>query len=246
MSSTQQGSFYHNGSRLSQFLSGEKLNEDGWIYKNKKQVRKWFQHRNNWNYFWSPVLKEIPRIEKLYCRLLDQQNKLWKLTSEKIKEITNTEPFLDVHGHKVWLAHAKPKFNINSRSEDYGYHLYTFSNDSGYGISWSYDWVKKPDYPISLKLGQQFYELRNLRNNRIRCAHIAELLDDAICKHIKENMAAPATSFGTKLYDIVINNNHYRYLGESKVHGQFLIKKIAWPDVEFETCTLTDGEKNVT
>lgn len=230
-----------NGMR---FGHGEIFAEDGWVYSpEQKKVRKWFQPRQGWNHFWAPVENDVSRIERLHVGLMRQRNKLWKRQGKVIRAMLKTPHFEDQWGHKYWLGHAQP-----SPSHRYGngerkltWNLYKINLRDFNSPSFSHDWVHKPEFPINLKLGQELYTCDRLLWGNRRLGLVEQLLNDVICKHIKkiDPKAWDRKLGANKLYQVVINQRSYYYMGCWKSGAYFHLEKVSWPDDDFQKMELT-------
>lgn len=123
-----------------EFLADATYSQDGWIYIDKKPVKKWFRSISDIR-VWFPILEDVNKLHKRYQKVKKGYK---KFLEEKFRKVYD-----DVV--KVKKAHAKITHKYSGNYDPWW--LFTVSET---GIS--FDWVKKPEKPKNLEIGNNYYK----------------------------------------------------------------------------------------
>jgi len=198
---------------------GFHFREDGWVYVEGERSHKWFTqiHSNqggvNVN-VWEPILKNVSLIEKRYSRMKKRYDRF-------LNEVFR--PVFEKLG-AVGRAHAKPTHKFD-HYKDLDWWLYTthpYEDTHSVG----FEWVKRPNKPENLEIGQAYYELdkRLMQYSRYKSK-----FRTALAESIKRLLAKNAPKEENITLKLVINDKIFWYLSY-KQHRYLGWKKIAWPE----------------
>ena len=202
------------------FNDGEVYAKDGYVYLNKKKLRKWFGARSGWNSFWPPLLDQVPRLENTYQRLSKRNNAIWRKLWDIVEQLAATSPTKK----NEWQAHGKTSHRWRLYTVSRGAHSRN-PNELSFGFEWL---DKKPTKLIQPKLGQQLCD-RDQKTHAYRWRYLVqELLNDAIIKYINKNFPDKARTCD-ELFEVLINGRRYIYVVKYNRHGVEEAQKLAWP-----------------
>lgn len=204
------------------FINGTTFAKDGYIYKGKKKLKKYFISREGWNHFWEPTLSQISRIEAAYQKASKRHTKRWKNLFKIVHKIVQSGHAIERYGETRYIAHA---FCETQKA----WMAYACNNEN-----YSFDWLdKKPKKVVNRKLGEQLNKMdRQLMKAGFRYK-LEKLLDDAIVNMLwqsnKEMTKEPlrSNSLGA-IFEVNINNQKYFYTFAPSRHGMWW-QKLAWP-----------------
>jgi len=200
--------------------NGEVFAKDHFVYKDGKKIRKWFQRRGDIKLLWVPNLERVTWIEGIRWRLHEKYVSLWKEIGEVVDEI-----------HKKGdVAYARPlhDFESSSGSEYWKYNIR--HSDCSQGLTFGFNWVKKPKRTRNAQLGQRLYYLEHTRGGTLRKRlglfnkALKLALERNICgEHYIEqkkykNGQVLRYNINNRLYWYVISYNRYGVLWPEMLH----------------------------
>lgn len=147
--------------------------EDGFIYVKNKPIKKWFKKINDVN-IWFPILDDIHKLQDRFYKMKETYKKYLK--SDYSIAYNKLE--------KVKKAHAFVNHNYQGNFDPWW--LFTVNKWIGHeGISW--DWVKTPQKPINVEIGNEYYKAeQRLIQIGSRVSKFRTILEYAIKKRISD------------------------------------------------------------
>jgi len=125
-------SFLSLFAQASDIAEGDFYSDDGYIYRDGKRARKYFAYRQGWKHFWSPVTKDLRRLERIVERLNQKLDAAW---ARHLKM-----------WHEAWAFPERAKRDgqpsawfYEPRNNDYMIH-YVYEDERD-GLTHSFDWV---------------------------------------------------------------------------------------------------------
>lgn len=207
---------------LMSFANGEMFGQDGYVYKDNKKIKKWFSHREGWNHFWEPTLRQIARIEHLYQKAVLKAQKRWDKLSEVLKLIAG--PFDRNYGDRC-TAH----FCIKKEGKtDWGYYDVGFNTEFNC-LSFSFNWLKEKPTPVmKLKLGNALFKTER---DRSRWQYqLGGLLEDAIMNKLRTDFPNLTYKNSGEVFELMINCRKYLYVYKFPERHSYGFEKLAWPE----------------
>ena len=133
------------------FVNKGDYREDGWVYVNKKPVKKWFRKVAN-ILIWFPILNDVHKLQERYRK-----------ASQKYKDYMLKYHFAYEQIEKVGKAHT----NVVSDNDD---RWWLYTSEKQWGISW--EWVEPPKKPINLEIGNTYYKVYHRLHQIIKRANM--------------------------------------------------------------------------
>lgn len=165
-------------------------------------------------------IKNLNELEKKYYRLLQRKNDF-----QQIRWHYHFHAILNAGGK----AHAIPNNEYTGEQEKW----WLFDIDEN-GAGW--DWVDKPENPIHLELGQNFYKIWMYSStvySRVRKYNIA--LQKALMNVIDEKLGTENgyhiknKGKGGQQLTLFVNYRHYWYKSEYDKNGHVKWDILSWP-----------------
>lgn len=192
---------------INSFIPNGNYNNDGWIYVNKKPVKKWFK-KIEYISVWFPILNDLHKLQNRYLAVA----KKYRCYLKKEYRIAFNSLV------KVGKAHAKITHKFNGDCDPWW--LYEADKYPGQkGICWN--WVKIPENPLNLEIGNTYYKIdQRLSQLTERVSKFRIILEWAICD---------------KVYNIKGNDGQilqYKLSGRSYwfIRNRYVWDKLAFPE----------------
>lgn len=215
---TALGVISHSGNTYA-LQNNDEFKDDYFIYREGKKLRKYFSHRSGWKHYWPPVIKQLRRIENLRERLRVRAEKFYARRTSLLQEILAVAPsygdvFSSDHYHKDYkIVHAIPT-HAYTKSGDKDHWLYLVGVDPNFGLSFTFEWVSKPEKLIHLDLGQKLYDMDYKVSSW--SWRLDELLQESLIDWASDHL--PYCGYArSRYYCVTINGRQYWLMG----YGQY-------------------------
>ena len=137
------------------FVEDEIAKQDGWRYdKQGNRTGKWF-----YAYHRPGVALWRPKVEDI-SYLADLEDLRWRFVQHYKRQLKKWQKAFSAIDKAGGEAHAIPNNSADNHNEWWLFRISGKGSDKSIG----FDWVKKPDEPICLEIGQAFYELDQYYN----------------------------------------------------------------------------------
>ncbi len=142
-------------------IHGGDYNENGWVYINGKQHRKWHITVENTR-IWKPKMRDLVYLYNVYKKTQDYNKILWERISKIMQNMWKTCSHNEKN--KV-ILHAVPTHSFENNIDSNAWCEYTIGQSRYPGakedqLAFSFDWVDgKPEKIMHPEEGQKFYEL---------------------------------------------------------------------------------------
>jgi hypothetical protein len=192
---------------------GDVFQEDGFVYRNGKRVRKWFIGRQDGASItgfrvWEPHLNNAVWIETLAERVRASERRRWARIFEIVKEIHD-------NGGE---AHAEALHNAQEGDSETFWLYKTRFHDIGLGkgkqLTYSFQWVKAPKARILPKLGSRLYHLDHTLGSRRRLS-VERILHEAL----QRKLPKLTKDMNGVIERVRINGREYHFRIESTYSG---------------------------
>lgn len=222
-----------------QFNGDPERRDDGYVYDvNGGKLGKWYrllhvEGRDGEPRIWPPRLEDLARAERLYWKL-NQRQKLrvspeWQRVHQAIVDAGHLGKRYYLGESKLprqeYLAHA-----VARHDKEDGWWLVRVSQDR-YGQGWShaFDWVKPPEEPIHLELGQALYEFYFMycyRSFWPRRTLARDFLNHLFVRHLKTQLPPPISE--SRLHHFHVNGRDYWYNVYTPNDHDVIYSSTAW------------------
>jgi len=203
-------------------------NKDGWVYINEKRVKKWFsrcyspEESSISALIWLPILDDVAKLEARYWKIYEKvqrfYQKHWKVLYDKIIEAGE--------------AHAKPTHKYTG---DLHWWQYKRTDYFGGHSSLSFDWVKEPEEPVNIELGQRYYHIDRQIDRYYRYLGMFRVvLSQAISKYLQKYHKAEKPGITIRFE---INGHNYWYASQY-VGASLEWVKQSWPEDQLKEIRL--------
>jgi hypothetical protein len=184
------------------FIPDSDYREDGYIYVNNKPVKKWYKNIDDVK-VWFPTMKDIKTLQQRYDAIKKVYDEYWKNFNAPAFEAVM----------KVKKAHAKITHEFQGEYDPWW--LYTASQDSPGQGGISFDWVDKPNKPINLEIGNNYYKTsKRLEQIGGRMWRFRKVLMQAINEKVYEIKGAWGDLLQVKVLDKVYWFQHGKHCWE--------------------------------
>lgn len=240
-----------------QFMDGDEMRPDGWVYQQGKPYRKWFgnlyDEGNLYGRIWEPKLRNVAALEALRWKALQWSRnwykKWWRPTYQAICALGEGK---EIPWDDSIVVHARATHKRSSPDKyiwvKYLFHshdgTYTKANED-FPYSYSMDWEEgEVENPQHVDLGQPFYNMDQHSRTVLKRKHVLlTAFKMAMEQWLREKTDEGSDELPQPEYDatlqIDINGRLYWFVSELTQYAGWRWRKLHWPEEDLMKTTIT-------